>query len=236
MHKITLPLVIAALLISIVALLRPILKGQDEKKETWQSERQYPPLVFTSKARLECSISSTTNGRQVMTTMSGQGFTFDTAMLPINDGQLKLKSPGMLYKFTAFPADNVSARFSGLGEGTITQMQAEVEVDVKRFQQPAGPGTNITFKAEDINADAAYVEFTGTFVRNSDRKPFPFRVVFASVIDGSGTVTPADAKPETRLAEKRVMLGSQLEPATVTTVLYEAEEGVRDLRKPVPLL
>ncbi|HYL68100.1 MAG TPA: hypothetical protein VEX69_02960, partial [Candidatus Limnocylindria bacterium] len=44
-----------------------------EDNDTWKSERQYPPLVFTSNSWLDCSISSSANGRQVMTTTSGQG-------------------------------------------------------------------------------------------------------------------------------------------------------------------
>ena len=234
MQKLTLPLAAAALLISIVALVRPFSqKSASPEKDSWKSERHFPPLVFTGQASLDCSISSTANGRQVMTTMSGQGFTFDTTMLPIKDGRVKLKDPGMLYKFTAFPSSPVPARFSGLGEGTITQMQAEVEVDVKHFSQPAGPGTTITFKAEDINADAAYVEFTGLFVRQRDQKRFPFRVIFGSVVEGRGTVTPEDAGRDTRLVSKSVMLGSPQHGATVTTALYEAEDEVRDLTRDI---
>ena len=134
------------LLFSLVSLLRPIVRIDDEAKNTWKSERQFPPLVFNSMARLDCSISSTANGKQVLTTVSGQGFTFDTPMLPILDGKVTVKEPGMKYKFTAFPVNPVAARFSGLGEGTITEMMAEVEVDVKQFQQPGGPGTDISLR------------------------------------------------------------------------------------------
>src|SRR5262249_8788143 len=153
-------------------------------------ERHYPPLVFTSKAWLDCSISSTKNGRQAMRTVVGQGFTFDPEMLPIKDGKVMLKEPGMLYKFTAFPTAAVKAHVSGLGDGTITEMKAEVEVDVSRFQQPGGPGTDIHFKAADLGGDSAYVEFAGLFVRRSDQKRFPFRILFGSITDGQGTVTP----------------------------------------------
>ena len=60
-------------------------------------------------------------------------------MLPIKDGSVELKKPGMMYKFTAFPKGRVDAEFKGIGKGQITQMKAEVEVDLKRFRQPGGP-------------------------------------------------------------------------------------------------
>ena len=41
----------------------------------------------------------------------------------------------------AFPATTFAAKFSGLGEGTVTEMKAEVEVAVSRFKQLGGAGT-----------------------------------------------------------------------------------------------
>jgi len=199
-------------------------------KNPWEDIRNYPPLVFTSKATLDCSISSTNVGRQVMKTTAGAGLSFDAPMLPIKGGLVKVKNPGMMYKFTAFPTSTVKAHFAGLGDGAITEMQVEVEVDVKRFDQPGGPGTTITFSATDITADAAYVEYTGVFVRDSDRKVFPFRVVFNSVTEGRGSVVPVRPGPEVPLMSKMVSLGTFQNPATVTTALYEAEEGVRKLQ------
>ena len=114
--------------------------------DPWKSERQYPPLIFNSKAWLDCSISSTANGRQTMSTMSGQGFTFDAAMLPIQKSKLQLVGQtGMMYKFDSFPTETVKAHFNGIGDGTITEMKSEVEVAVSRFQQPGGAGTAIHF-------------------------------------------------------------------------------------------
>jgi hypothetical protein len=59
------------------------------------------------------------------------------------------------------------------------EIKSEVEVSVTRITQSVGPGTAIHFSPTDIAADSAYVESTGMFVRNSDHKPFPFRVLFA---------------------------------------------------------
>ena len=109
-------------------------------------------------------------------------------------------------------------------------MKAEVEVDVKRFQQPAGPGTEIQFTAADLNPDAAYVEFTGVFVRSSDQKRFPFRVVFGSAPAGGGSVLPGNSQAKAPLASKSVRLGSPQQGCPVTTALYEAEDDVRALR------
>jgi hypothetical protein len=168
-----------------------------------------------------------------MTTTSGQGFTFDATMLPIEKSKLQLiGQSGMKYKFDSFPIAAVKARFTGLGDGMITEMKTEVEVAVARFTQPDGAGTAIHFTAADIATDSAYVEFTGVFVRTSDTKRFPFRVLFGRVQDGSGTVIPFSAAPETTLLSKNVRLGSLRLPVTVTTALYEAEDDVAKLKMP----
>jgi hypothetical protein len=228
----------AALLFSVIACSRSAqttVSAQDSG-DSWKRLRQYPPLVFNSSAWLDCSISSTANGRQTMTTTSGQGFTFDTAMLPIEKSKLQLISQngqnGMMYKFDSFPTAAVKAHFTGLGDGTITEMKSEVEVRVVRYSQAAGPGTAIHFTAGDIAADSAYVEFTGIFVRAGDDKPFPFRVLFGRVQDGSGTVIPVDKLPDTRIMSKAVILGSRKFPVQVTTALYEAEDDVAKLKTP----
>jgi hypothetical protein len=226
----------AALVLSLAAFGRsnpPTTLAKDNEKDSWKNERQYPPLVFSGSSVLDCSISSSANGRQTMTTTSGQGFTFDATMLPIQNGQLQLLGKtGMMYKFESFPTAAVRAHFTGLGDGMITEMKSEVEVSVARFKQPNGAGTAIHFTADDIAADSAYVEFTGVFVRTSDQKPFPFRVLFGRVRDGSGTVVPANAAPATTILRKNVNLGSVRFPVTVTTALYEAEENVAKLKLP----
>ena len=224
----------AALLISLAALNRsnsPAVYAAPTNQDSWRNERQYPPLVFNSKAWLDCSISASANGRQTMSTVSGQGFTFDAAMLPIQKSKLQLVGKGgMTYKFDSFPTAAVKAHLNGIGDGAITEMKSEVEVGVSRFQQPGGPGTAIHFTAGDITADSAYVEFTGVFVRASDSKRFPFRVLFGRVQDGSGTVVPMNRAPDTMIASKTVTVGSQHLPAEVTTALYEAEDDVATLK------
>jgi hypothetical protein len=164
-----------------------------------------------------------------MSTTSGQGFSFMTPMKPITDSAVKLQGAGMMYKFNAFPTRAFPARFNGLGEGTVTAMKAEIEVQVDRYSQPAGPGTAISFGAADITADAAYVEFTGIWVRTRDGKRFPFRVLFTSVTSGHGTVVPKTRAPQTSVMSKIVVLGPPPEPALVTTSLFEAEDDVAPL-------
>jgi len=235
MNRLAILIASAALAISIFSLVRPRLPDDMSGRvaaagaSRWEDERNYPPLVFTSKGTLDCSISSSEKGRQIMKTVSGTGFNFDAAMLPISDGKVKVNGPGMKYKFTAFPAAAIPSQLAGIGRGVITEMKAEVEVDTKRFLQPAGPGTTIRFSARDISSDAAYVEFTGVFVRESDHKRFPFRVVFGSVPEGSGRVVPGNKEPEAPLMSKAVTLGTPVAPASVTTALYEAEDDVRKL-------
>ena len=223
----------AALLVSIASCGRsvPASATAAQNSDSWKDEREYPPLVFNSSAWLDCSISSNANGRQVMNTTFGQGFTFDATMLPIENSKLQvIGQTGMKYKFDSFPAAAVKAHFTGLGDGLITEMKSEVEVAVSRFSQAGGPGTAIHFTALDISSDSAYVEFTGVFVRATDSKRFPFRVLFGHVPEGSGTVIPSSAAPETALLSKNVTLGSLRRPVAVTTALYEAEDGVAKLK------
>ena len=224
-----------ALIVSLVSVARSNSPNPSahENNDPWKSERQYPPLVFSGSSWLDCSISSSANGRQTMTTTSGQGFTFDATMLPIQNGKLQLLGQtGMMYKFESFPTTAVKAHFTGLGDGMITEMKSEVEVSVSRFKQPGGAGNAIHFTAADIAADSAYVEFTGVFLRTSDSKPFPFRVLFGRVQEGSGTVIPINAAPDTKILSKHVTLGSVRFPVTVTTALYEEEDNVAKLRLP----
>jgi hypothetical protein len=250
MQKLALPVALAALGCALFAVYQSqspsvlAASGRVERIEdkTWRSERAYPPLVFTGRAWLECSISSTRTGRQTMRTVSGQGFDFDMAMQPIKDGLVRVQSPGMFYKFNAFPEQKAPAAFKGIGKGDIVEMKAEVEVDVKRFSQPGGAGAEISFNAADINADSAYIEFTGVFIRAADNKRFPFRILFGGVTDGSGSVQPGVnplspngvfAKlPGTDfpLSSKMVTIGSAARPAIVTTAMYEAEDDVPKLR------
>jgi hypothetical protein len=231
MHKLSLCVALAALIVSLISLVRSRenIAGA-QSGDPWRQERAFPPLVFSSKATLDCSISSSSRGMQSIRTYSGQGFQFSAPMLPIKESKLVVKKPGMMYKFNAFPPAPVPASFTGLGTGTITAMKTEGEVNLKRFRQPGGPGTTITFQAGDIRPDSAYVEFTGVFVRRADGKRFPFRVVFGSVEAGSGKVEPASKQPETKIMAKSVALGTPRVQAPVTTSLYEAEDDVRPLK------
>jgi hypothetical protein len=78
-----------ALVVALASFGRSPNPSANENNDSWKNERQYPPLVFTSNSWLDCSISSSANGRQVMTTTSGQGFTFDATMLPLQNGKLQ---------------------------------------------------------------------------------------------------------------------------------------------------
>src|ERR1700751_2571545 len=101
-----------ALVVALASFGRSPNPSANEKHASLRNERQYPPLVFTSNSWLDCSISSSSsaNGRQVMTTTSVQGFTFDATMLPLQNGKLQLRGQtGMMYKFDSFPTAAVTA-------------------------------------------------------------------------------------------------------------------------------
>ncbi len=232
MQRYSLVVAILALVLAAMSWLRGpvVLTAAAQSKDRWTAVRQYPPLVFTSNATLDCSISSKAAGRQIMTTVSGQGFNFDAPMEPIVDGRVKLQGTGMHYEFNSFPTHPVTASFNGLGAGKITAMKTEVQVDIKRFSQPGGPGTNIHFTAVDMDPDGAYVEFTGVFVRDRDQKSFPFRVLFGRVGAGGGSVLPAGTGRSVPLMSKSVQLGTRSAAAPVVTALYEAEDDVPTLK------
>ena len=234
MQKLTLTMSTLAVVLATMALAGVRLPGAPPatgaSHDPWTAIRQYPPLVFSSTATLDCAIASSKPGRQIMTTVSGQGFTFDAPMKPIVDGKVKLRGAGMHYEFNSFPTHAVPATFSGIGPGKITAMKTEVAVDVARYRQPGGPGTNIHFTAADIDPNGAYVEFTGLFVRDRDGKQFPFRVLFGHVAAGDGSVLPATAAPAAPLMSKSVTLGTRSQAATVITALYEAEDDVPSMK------
>src|SRR5260370_4519823 len=127
-------------------------------------------------------MSSNANGRQVMNTTSGQGLTFDATMLPIEKSKLQvIGQSGMKYKFDSFPTAAVKARFTGLGDGLITEMKSEVEVALARYSQPGGPGTAILFTAPDNGAHSAYIEFTVVYTRTLYNNSFHFIMLSACV-------------------------------------------------------
>src|SRR5260370_11640374 len=105
-------------------------------------------------------MSSNANGRQVMNTTSGQGLTFDATMLPIEKSKLQvIGQSGMKYKFDSFPTAAIKARFTGLGDGLITQMKSEVEVAVARYSQPGGAVTARHFPPPSPHAVSALTQF-----------------------------------------------------------------------------
>src|ERR1700745_1673026 len=139
-----------ALVVALASFGRSPNPSANENNDSWKNERQYPPLVFTSNSWRDCSISSSANGRQGMTTTSGQGFTFDATMLPLQNGKLQLQGQtGMMYRFESCPPAAVKPRCTGLGDGMITEMKSEVEVPVALFKHPAGAGPAIHFTAAD---------------------------------------------------------------------------------------
>src|SRR5260370_37416358 len=124
-------------------------------------------------------MSSNANGRQVMNTTSGQGLTFDATMLPIEKSKLQvIGQSGMKYKFDSFPTAAVKARFTGLGDGLITEMKSEVEVAVARYSQPGGAGAALHFTAADIGAGLALVGFSAGVVLKDECQRVPFRGLF----------------------------------------------------------
>ena len=83
---------IMALLVSVAAHRRSgVPNPPAQNTDAWKAERQSPPLVFSTMAWLDCSSSSTENGKQAMTTTSGQD-SFDSVILPLKSSRLQLIS------------------------------------------------------------------------------------------------------------------------------------------------
>src|SRR5262249_32660856 len=122
-----------------------------------------PPVIHTGDGSLYCSISARENGQQKLSLQRGTGLEFDVSVSPIIDGTIQTKGPekGGAYRFTSHLAAPGKGSLAGVGPVTIDALETKVNVEMNRYQQPGGPGTELTFSSEDMAARGIYVEFAG---------------------------------------------------------------------------
>lgn len=177
-----------------------------------------PPAVLNGSAKLECTISSRENGHQKLVLDSGQGLEFDVAVSPIVDGIVETSStrPSASYQFTSHLAAPGQGSLSGVGKVRIEKLETRVHVDMQRYDQPKGPGTELSFRSEDMVDKGVYVEFRGD-ARAENGDMYRFRVSLGAAGPGSGgRVQPASDAERAPIAAKMVMI-----EAPQTTVVSE---------------
>src|SRR5262245_32110253 len=111
-----------------------------------------PPVIHSGKGLLYCSISAKENGAQKLTIQEGTGLEFDVAVSPIVDGTLQTKGPdkGGAYRFSSHLAKPGTGTLAGVGPVTIDALETKVNVEMDRYSQPGGPGTELTFSSNDM--------------------------------------------------------------------------------------
>jgi len=201
-------------------------------------EPSAPPAVLNGNAKLECNISSRENGRQKLVLDSGQGIEFDVAVSPIVDGVVETyrHKGGGSYRFTSHLAAPGAGTLSGVGPVHIEKLETRVRVEMQRYDQPEGPGTELSFRSDDMATKGAYVEFRGEArADNGDR--YRFRVTLGAPGPASGgRVTPESDAENANIAAKVVMIDAPettvvSDPVSVTIVPKSgpAETGVKKL-------
>jgi hypothetical protein len=180
----------------------------------------YPPAIVNGEGHLVCNISSKENGRQTLTIASGDGLVFDAIVSPIVDGTVSQKGPekGGVYRFTSHLAKPTKGTLPGVGEIDIEELETKVSVEMKRYQQPGGPGTELSFGSADMADRGIYVEFAGRGKTATGDK-YAFRVNLGKATDGSGKVTPANSNENSRIYAKMVVMTAPVVTSVVTTTV-----------------
>ena len=179
-----------------------------------------PPAVLTGDGDLVCDISAKENGHQKLTIVSGGGLEFDVAVSPIVDGTVTTEGPdkGGSYRFTSHLAKPARGKLPGVGDFDLDELETKVIVEMKRYKQPAGKGTALTFTSADMARRGIYVEFAGRgHAKNGER--YSFRVNLGAPSDGGGRVVPADDNARSNVASKMVSFRAPTTTVLVTTTV-----------------
>jgi hypothetical protein len=179
-----------------------------------------PPAVLTGEGELHCTIDARANGRQQLEITSGGGLEFDAVVSPIVDGTVTANGPdkGGAYRFTSHLAAPAKGKLPGTGDVEIDELETKVAVEMKRYQQPGGRGTNLTFTSDDMSRRGIYVEFAGK-AHTASGERYSFRVNLGAPIEGSGKVTPANDNAIAPMAAKVVYIRAPISTVLVTTSL-----------------
>ena len=195
-------------------------KTPAKKLKPGAADMTLPPAVLTGDGDLVCDISAKENGHQKLTIVAGGGLEFDVAVSPIVDGTVTTEGPdkGGSYRFTSHLAKPARGKLPGVGEFDLDELETKVIVEMKRYKQPAGKGTALTFTSADMARRGIYVEFAGRgHAKNGER--YSFRVNLGAPSDGGGRVVPADDNARSNVVTKAVQFRAPTTTVLVTTTV-----------------
>jgi len=180
----------------------------------------FPPSVLTGDGSLECNISDKENGHQTLTILNGGGLEFDVVVSPIVDGSVTTAGPakGGSYRFTSHLAKPATAKLPGVGTFVLDVLETKVVVEIARYQQPKGKGTEFSFTSFDMNGRGIYVEFAGRGHAANGEK-VAFRVNLGAPSKGGGRVKPATDDNVSNVASKMVSFEAPVTTVVVTTTV-----------------
>jgi hypothetical protein len=184
-----------------------------------QATSPYPPAVLSGEGDLVCNISAKENGTQKLTLRGGSGLEFDASVSPIVDGTIQTKGPtkGGTYRFTSHLAKPAKGKLAGVGDVDIEELETKVSVEMNRYDQGGGPGTELTFSSNDMSRRGIYIEFVGKAkAQNGDK--YAFRVNLGAATGGSGKVQPQDANDNSRIVAKMVIVQAPTTTVVTTTL------------------
>jgi hypothetical protein len=176
--------------------------------------------VLSGDGHLDCTISSKDNGRQKLVMRSGQGLEFDVTVSPIVDGTVRTKGPdkGGSYRFTSHLAAPGTGTLSGVGVVTLEELETKVNVEMQRYDQPAGPGTELSFRSEDMASRGVYIEFAGK-ARAANGDKYAFKITLGAAGAGSGgKVMPASDAANAPIQSKMVVVVAPATTVVTTSV------------------
>jgi hypothetical protein len=186
-------------------------------------EPPLPPAVFTGNGELVCNISARGSGRQILTMNSGNGLAIDAIVRPIEDGTVTTKGPdkGGVYRFTSGLAKLGKGTLAGVGDIVIEELETRVTIELKRYKQAGGPGTELSFTAADMADRGIYVEFIGRG-RSAQGDRYAFRVNLGRATSGSGKVLPANPSGSAPIQTEILTMVAPIVTSVSTTSIQHA--------------
>jgi len=183
-----------------------------------------PPAVLTGDGELTCNISDKENGHQKLTISTGGGLEFDAVVSPIVDGRVTTAGPekGGSYKFTSHLAQPATGKLPGVGKIDLDELETKVVVEMTRYQQPKGKGTQLSFTSRDMSSRGIYVEFSGRGHADNGEK-YSFRVNLGAPTDGNGRIDPADDNESSHMVAKMVFVRAPTTTVLVTTTVNRTQ-------------
>jgi hypothetical protein len=205
---------------------KPLGKATQKKLKPGAPDIPIPPSVLTGVGDLICDINSKQNGHQKLTIVNGGGLEFDVAVSPIVDGVVATdgEDKGGSYRFTSHLATKAAtAKLPGVGVFDLDELETKVIVEMKRYKQPAGKGTALSFTSADMSQRGIYVEFAGRGHAKNGEK-YAFRVNLGPPSDGRGKVTPGGPEARAEVYAKVVEVRAPITTVLVTTTVDQLVE------------